>query len=292
MKVITNLLIAILLLLSSTIAFAQSTDFVSGGQIVKIENYNGYSVVAGQILVGLRKDVTRLQVASLRTNQNASLLREYPAINVELWDVSASADLNSAIKSAQDDPNVLYAEPNYVQRIITTPNDPGFDLLWGLHNYGQTSGTPDADIDAIEAWDLSTGSKDVIVGVIDTGIDSNHVDLRANTWHNPGEIPGNGVDDDGNGYIDDIYGWDFVNNDNDPFDDNGHGTHVSGTIGAKGNNGIGIVGVNWDVSLMALKFLSGSGSGSTSDAIEAILYANAMGAHQRKGGPFRGLWVR
>ncbi|MCH8271682.1 MAG: S8 family serine peptidase, partial [Candidatus Marinimicrobia bacterium] len=279
MKVITNLLIAILLLLSSTIAFAQSTDFVSGGQIVKIENYNGYSVVAGQILVGLRKDVTRLQVASLRTNQNASLLREYPAINVELWDVSASADLNSAIKSAQDDPNVLYAEPNYVQRIITTPNDPGFDLLWGLHNYGQTSGTPDADIDAIEAWDLSTGSKDVIVGVIDTGIDSNHVDLRANTWHNPGEIPGNGVDDDGNGYIDDIYGWDFVNNDNDPFDDNGHGTHVSGTIGAKGNNGIGIVGVNWDVSLMALKFLSGSGSGSTSDAIEAILYANAMGAH-------------
>ena len=278
-KVITNLSIVMLIQFISTAAFAQSQDIVSGGQIVKIETYNGYSVAAGQLLVRFRKNATPGIVSLLRTNQNASFLREYPAINVELWDISASADLNSAIKSAESDPNVLYAEPNYLQRIISTPNDPQFDTLWGLHNTGQTGGTTDADIDAVEAWDIGTGSNDVVVGVIDTGIDSTHEDLQANIWHNPGEIPGNGIDDDGNGFIDDVYGWDFVNNDNDPFDDNGHGTHVAGTIGAKGNNGIGVVGVNWNVSLMALKFLNSGGAGSTSDAISAVLYATMMGAH-------------
>ncbi len=158
----------------------------------------------------------------------------------------------------------------------STPNDPRYGELYGLHNTGQSGGSADADIDAPEAWQVSTGSRDVIVGVVDTGIDYTHPDLAANIWVNPGEIAGNGIDDDGNGFVDDVHGYDFVNNDGDPFDDNGHGTHVAGTIGGVGNNGIGVTGVNWEVSLMGLKFLSDSGSGSTSDAIQAINYATMM----------------
>lgn len=157
-----------------------------------------------------------------------------------------------------------------------TPNDPRFGDLYGLHNIGQSGGTADADIDAPEAWQVSTGSRDIIVGVVDTGIDYTHPDLAANIWVNPGEIAGNGIDDDGNGFVDDVHGYDFVNGDGDPFDDNGHGTHCAGTIGGVGNNGLGVAGVNWEVSLMGLKFLDAAGSGSTSDAIQAINYATMM----------------
>jgi len=137
-------------------------------------------------------------------------------------------------------------------------------------------------IDAPTAWDVQSGSKSVIVGVIDTGIDRDHEDLQANMWTNPGESGGgketNNIDDDGNGLVDDFRGWDFINNDNNPFDDNDHGTHVSGTIGAVGNNSVGVVGVNWNVSIMALKFLGGDGSGDTGDAVEAIIYGTNQGA--------------
>ena len=158
----------------------------------------------------------------------------------------------------------------------STPNDPRYGDLYGLHNTGQSGGTIDADIDAPEAWQVSTGSRDIIVGVVDTGIDYTHPDLAANMWVNPGEIAGNGIDDDGNGFVDDVHGYDFANNDGDPFDDEGHGTHVAGTIGAVGNNGLGVAGVNWEVSLMGLKFLDANGSGSTSDAVQAINYATMM----------------
>lgn len=176
--------------------------------------------------------------------------------------------------------DLVYFEPSTMISLgataESTPNDPSFGSLYGLHNVGQSGGTVDADIDAPEAWQISTGSQDVVVAVIDTGIDSTHPDLVDNMWVNPGEIAGNGIDDDGNGFVDDVHGYDFVNNDGDPFDDEGHGTHVAGTIGATGNNGVGVVGVSWDVSLMGLKFLDADGSGSTADAVRAINYATMM----------------
>ena len=160
--------------------------------------------------------------------------------------------------------------------LSTIPNDPSYPQLYALNNTGQTGGTFDADIDAPEAWNITTGSRAIVVGVIDTGIDYTHPDLAANIWTNPGEIAGNGVDDDANGFVDDVHGYDFANNDGDPMDDHYHGTHVSGTIGAVGNNGTGVAGVSWNVSLMALKFLDASGSGWDSDAIRAVNYATMM----------------
>lgn len=183
-----------------------------------------------------------------------------------------------ALAAYRANPNVLYAEPDYRIHLEGIPNDPDFSSLWGLNNTGQAGGTPDADIDAPEAWDITTGNRSTIVAVIDTGVDYNHPDLAANIWTNPDEIPGDGIDNDGNGYVDDVHGYDFVNHDADPMDDQGHGTHVAGTIGAVGNNGVGVAGINWQVQIMALKFLDATGSGSTSDAIDALNYAVANGA--------------
>jgi len=144
-----------------------------------------------------------------------------------------------AIANLMREPNVEYAEPNFIVHVLESfPNDPDFDLLWGLQNIGQTGGTSGADIDAPAAWDISKGSSKVVVAVIDTGIDYTHPDLTSNMWLNTDEIPHNGIDDDGNGFVDDVYGYDFYNNDEDPKDDHFHGTHCAGTIGAAGNNGI------------------------------------------------------
>ena len=153
---------------------------------------------------------------------------------------------------------------------------PSLWRLYGLNNYGQSGGTTDADIDAPEAWEITTGSRDVVIGVIDSGVDITHPDLAANIWVNPGETPNNGIDDDGNGFIDDVNGWDFYDDDNTPNDGNGHGTHVAGTIGAVGNNNSGIAGVNWEVSLLPLRFLGDDGSGWTSDAVAAVNYATML----------------
>ncbi len=203
-------------------------------------------------------------------------------------DTTGKRDAMQLVESLKANPNVEYAEPNYLYYAFDTPNDPEFNRLWGMNNTGQTGGTADADIDAPEAWAVTKGDTSIIVGVIDTGVDYKHPDLAANMWTNPNEDAwadandpktGNGIDDDGNNYIDDWRGWDFANNDNDPFDDNNHGTHVAGTIGAAGNNAVGVVGVNWKVKIMPLKFLTGTGSGSLSAAIAAIAYANSFGVN-------------
>lgn len=184
-------------------------------------------------------------------------------------------------------PEVIYAEPNYILEADVIPNDPDYCLMWALNNTGQSGGTPNADIDASEAWDTQKGSWNTVIGVIDTGVDYFHPDLFGNLWVNEGEVgedaegkrkSSNGVDDDGNGYVDDFLGWDFRNHDNDPMDDYYHGTAVSGIIAAVGNEGNGIPGINWTARIMALKFLGSKGSGSTVDAIRAVEYATLMGA--------------
>ncbi|MBI4717786.1 MAG: S8 family serine peptidase [Planctomycetes bacterium] len=161
------------------------------------------------------------------------------------------------------------------------PDDPDFALQWGLRNTGQTIngdvGVPGADLRAGGAWALWTGDPAFRVAVIDTGIDYGHPDLASNLWTNDQEIPGNGLDDDGNGWIDDVYGYDFANDDGDPRDDHGHGSHVAGIIGAAGNNGVGGAGLNWRCRLVALKIFNSNGDAFTSDAIEAIAYAVSMG---------------
>lgn len=205
--------------------------------------------------------------------------------------------LKNAMKVYENNPDVLYVEPDYkislspVEKSASSgpgqasystasgwPDDPGFSLQWGLENTGQAPfyGKPGADISAKTAWGATTGSSTVTIALIDTGVDYNHPDLAANIWKNSGEYL-NGADDDGNGYIDDIRGWNFVSKNNDPMDDNGHGTHCAGTLAAIGNNGIGTAGVGWNLKIMPLKFLDSKGNGYTSDAISAILYATQKG---------------
>jgi subtilisin family serine protease len=181
----------------------------------------------------------------------------------------------SVAASLAAEPQVRYVEQDRVYPLAATPNDPEFDQMWGLH--GEPS---DDDIDAPEAWDLSTGNS-VLVAVIDTGVEYVHPDLGPNIWMNPGETA-NGVDDDHNGLVDDIRGWDFFAADNDPDDEDDHGTHVSGTIGARGNNGTGVVGVNWQVQLMTLR--AGDGFGLPLSAIiDSFDYACEKGARVVNG---------
>jgi subtilisin family serine protease/PKD repeat protein len=205
-------------------------------------------------------------------------LTSSPIDHWRLVKFSPRVDIEKVRARLLKNPHIDRVEYNFKVSIGLTPNDPMYPQLWGLNNIGQTGGTIDADIDAPEAWGVQTGSQDVVVAVIDTGVDYNHPDLSANIWTNPGEIPGNGIDDDGNGFIDDVHGYDFANNDGDPLDDHGHGTHVAGTIAAAGNNGIGVVGVAWQARIMAVKFLDAGGSGFTDGAINAVLYAASMGA--------------
>jgi subtilisin family serine protease len=238
-----------------------------------------------EIIVGFEPHVPASTQAALLGNMGAQTEERFVAIRARLVSVPAGQRGRIAAALARD-PRVRYAEPNVRFHAFAQPDDPSYGALWGLDNTGQAvnglTGTPDADIDAPEAWSVSTGSQSMTVGVIDTGVDYTHPDLAANIWVNQGEdCPGcrtDGVDNDGNGYVDDWRGWDFKNDDNNPFDDHGHGTHVAGTIGALGDNGAGVVGVSWTVKIMPLKFLGADGSGDAADAVRAVNYATLMGA--------------
>jgi subtilisin family serine protease len=228
------------------------------------------------VIIKFKDNVTQAEKDAIITDLGATKIKHFKRIKSDQNRIQGLS-VGEAIGRYKNHPKIDFIEPNYIIEAIGIPDDTAFDALWGMYNTGQTGGTPGADISAVNAWDVFTGSAAVVVGVIDTGVDYNHPDLASNIFINVNEIPDNGIDDDNNGYIDDVRGWDFVNDDNDPMDDNGHGTHCSGTIGAVGDNGMGVAGVTWDVQIMPLKFLSGGGSGSTADAIDAIEYATMMG---------------
>ena len=197
-----------------------------------------------------------------------------------LRQVTTNLEVGDAIAIAKLMPGVEYAEPDWVVHKTASANDTYYYLQYALNNTGQSvngsSGTADADMDCAEAWDSETGDGDLAIAVIDTGVQWDHPDLDANIWSNPGEIANNGADDDGNGYVDDIRGWDFYSGDNNPDDSDGHGTHVAGTIAAETNNGQGVAGVMWQADIVPLRFLGPNG-GYTSDAIAAVEYCTATG---------------
>jgi subtilisin family serine protease/subtilisin-like proprotein convertase family protein len=193
--------------------------------------------------------------------------------------VKQSLLIKQRIKEFTDTGLYEYVEPDYIYHASATPTDAAFTdgRLWGLRNTGQSGGVSGADIEAVAAWDQTTGASNVIVAIIDTGVRYTHQDLVANIWTNPNEIAGNNIDDDHNGYVDDVHGINAITNSGNPMDDNSHGTHCAGTIGGIANNSGATVGVAWNVKIMGLKFLDSSGSGATSNAIKCIDYAISKG---------------
>ncbi len=233
--------------------------------------------VPGELIVKFRPAASLRDKDDARGRVQGSRRRRF-RMGAEHWVLPPGTSVPKAIDSLRADPRVAWVEPNYRLHALVMPDDPRYPEQWALHNTGQDQGTPGADIRAETAWDSGTGSRDVVVAVIDTGIDYTHPDLAGNIWDNEGEIAGNGIDDDGNGFVDDVRGWDFVNGDDDPMDDAGHGTHVAGILGAAGGNHDGIAGIAWQVRLMPVKFLGADGGGSTADAVAAVEYATRMGA--------------
>jgi subtilisin family serine protease len=244
----------------------------ASGQVVSREE-----MVANHVLVTLRdgEDPGSLITALGGTDiQLEQVSPDAPLYRLHLG--AAALETVPAALDALDEcaSMVQTAEPDFVRQGLLVPNDPKYldGTLWGLNQ------ASDVDIDAPEGWDTRAAAGTVIVAVVDTGVRHTHQDLAANMWRNPNEIAGNGVDDDANGWVDDVYGCDAYNRDGDPMDDQGHGTHCAGTIGGVGNNGVGVAGVAWGVKIMAGKFLSATGSGTDSDAVTCIDYARLKGA--------------
>lgn len=241
---------------------------------------DAHGLSSGQPLLrgrtGLTTESARVKFRGRRAPGARSGANLEELINVYRLRFDSGEDAERVASDLAQDPHVEYAHPNYRMEASYTPNDPFLGSsgswgqteadLWGLHQMG-----------APVAWDVARGAG-VVVAVLDTGIDATHPDIAENVWTNPNEVPNNGIDDDANGYVDDTNGWNFVSGTPSPVDGNGHGTHVSGTIAAQDNNGLGIVGVAPDAKIMALKGLDDGGGGNLFDLASGIAYAAANGA--------------
>ena len=265
------------------------------GQTGRFEQIGNREAFSDRVIVRYKSDV-RAQDSNVLANQmrafratEVRVFREVPGLAVLQFQdpilpqsigVGERVPIINKIKELEASGLFEYVEPDWRLSINLEPEDLAYHdgRLWGLKNDGANGGQLNADINASEAWNYTTGNKSVVVGVIDTGIRYTHQDLAENMWKNPNEIAGDGIDNDNNGYVDDFYGLNALNASGDPFDDNGHGTHCAGTIGAAANNGFDQVGVAWSTQLMALKFLDADGFGSLSGAMACIEYAIANGA--------------
>ena len=223
--------------------------------------------VPGQLVVRYSHDATRSEV---REQYGLAKVEPLGLPNTEVVRVEPGAVAETA-QELTADPAVVFAEPNYLYRVSSVPNDPLLPQLWALHQ------SSDVDVDAPQAWDVTTGSPSVTVAVVDTGVALEHPELAPNLWRNPNETV-NGMDNDGNGYVDDVRGWDWIGDDATPRDLHGHGTHVAATIGAAGNDGAGIAGVAMNGRIMPLRTLNSNGVGSTADLASAFTYAARNGA--------------
>lgn len=264
--------IIFLILVAASRAFA-----VTDEDIVQ-ERANDSPFVEGQVLVKVND--LQAEFSELESQIGLKAITTFALVpGLRLYQFDPAHDVLDIVRSLQEHATVVYAEPNFIYRAAipkASVNDPEFGRQWALENNGQTGGKVDADINAPLMWNTQKGSRAIVVGIIDTGVDYNHPDLAGNIWNNPGEISGNGRDDDLNGYIDDIHGINAIRNNGNPMDDNVHGTHVAGTIGAVGNNSLGVVGVAQQVTIIGCKFLSGGGSGSAADALKCMDYFAAL----------------
>ncbi len=273
-KIISGFLMAAVF--SAPMAIAQSTELPHLGLVQS--SSGGYA--PNSVIVRFKANAKASDKARARGLVNAQFHRGFRSVpGLEALTLSGRDTVANAVSRLSRLPFVAYAEPDYL--VQKTTNDTYYSYVYAIDNTGQSvngvTGTADADMDVLEAWAVQTGDPNLVIAVIDEGVQYDHPDLAANMWTNTGEIPGNGIDDDGNGFIDDVYGYDFYDFDGDPMDEGGHGTHVAGTICAEGNNGIGIVGVVQQCQIMALRFLGPQG-GYTSGGIAAVDYAVQMGA--------------
>jgi subtilase family protein/Big-like domain-containing protein/GEVED domain-containing protein/dockerin type I repeat protein/fervidolysin-like protein len=241
-----------------------------------LDSWNQAEFLESQAIVRFRADATDQQITQLLSAMQVGVVSKWDELDmyhIRFATVRGRDQTIAAVKALHENSLVEYAEPNFVSHLDQVPNDPLFLNQWGLHNVGQNSPYPpflggafDGDIDAVEAWDTLTGDPNTVIAIVDTGVDYQHPDLLDNIWRNPGEIP-DGIDNDGNGFVDDVLGWDTFDNDNDPMDFAGHGTHVAGISGAATDNNIGVAGVNWNAKLMLLKASDDAGTGLSSAAI-------------------------
>jgi thermitase len=226
--------------------------------------------VPGRIIVKFKPGLAPSRIARMNAAQGAKLVKEMPPqVGAKVLSVPPN-ELASRLTAYRANPNVEYAEPDYIAYPAHDPNDP---------RYADGTQWSPQKIQANLGWDLSTGDPDVVIAIIDFGVDLAHPDLQSQIWTNADEVPDNGVDDDGNGYVDDVYGWDFANDDNDPQDDRGHGTHVAGIAAAATDNANGVAGIGFNSTILAIKAGNGeTGNVAYSNIAWSLYYAADNGA--------------